>query len=557
MAGGRGTSMNDWFQNNPKANDAVVGFVQARAEGNPSAVMSLLTSLIADYKFPFTSEPSLVRYLKLQGLKSVVAVKVPTTEAVEKDYVFGLTAAERKAITSRKRWVITAAQNNTEVNVGFLRALEGYCKKNKAALIVRPIRYRNPTNQLTPEAGYPEGMWWDESLDAYLTDEAFEFEGVVFPDVRIPATSGNPLAGLDSRSGEKHAVYAATQLMMRTVPTPQAKLPKVLYSTGAVTLANYSTTKSGNLAEFHHTNSAVVVEVCSKTGNTFMRALNWDGISFIDIDRQYRCDGTSLKAAAWDALIPGDEHAQFIDPTVVEATYTNRNGMVKTGKPALIVRHDLLDCYSVSHHHMGNNITQTNKVNSGYGNLQNELDNTIQFLNETTPKGATNLIVSSNHNDHLTQWLAQGEKAVTPENALLYHQMMVGILESAEKTPTGVRFNNPFEVYSEGKIKVNAEFLGADEGYMIQDIDVSMHGHRGPNGSRGSARNLANIGVKSVIGHSHSPNIFRGVHQVGTSSRLNLEYASGPSSWLHCHCVILSNGKRQLHMIIDGDWRAR
>jgi hypothetical protein len=84
-----------------------------------------------------------------------------------------------------------------------------------------------------------------------------------------------------------------------------------------------------------------------------------------------------------------------------------------------------------------------------------------------------------------------------------------------------------------------------------------MHGHRGPNGSRGSARNLANIGVRSVIGHSHSPNIFRGVHQVGTSSRLNLEYASGPSSWLHCHCVIHSNGKRQLVPIIDGDWRAR
>jgi hypothetical protein len=519
----------------------------------------LLATLTSKFGFPFTSEPSLVRHLRTLDLAPMVAVVAPTTETVEKDHFFALTGAQRAAVTRAKRWVITAAQNNTAVNEDFLTSLEGYCDRNAAQLIVRPIRYRNPANALTPEAGYPEGMWWAEELENYLTDAPLEFSKWVAPDIRIPATSGNPLSGLDSRSGEKHAVYAATQLMMRTIPTPQAKLPKILYSTGAVTLANYSTTKSGNLAEFHHSNSAIVVEECSKTGNIFMRALTWDGESFIDIDRQYSAaTPKGVKAPRWEALIPGDEHAWFMDPSVEKATYAKGSkSMVGTGKPHVIVRHDLLDCYSVSHHHMADGIKLVNKATHGWGNLEKELNDTIDFLNRTTPKGVQNLIVSSNHNDHLSQWLGKGEKGVTPENAVIYHKLMAAVLESASRTDTGVKMDNPFEIYAEGKIKAQAEFLGGTGCYLIKDIDVSQHGHRGPNGSRGSARNLANIGVKSVIGHSHSPNIYRGVHQVGTSSFYNLEYAQGPSSWLHCHAVIHANGKRQLLPIIDGDWRAR
>jgi len=548
--------MKAWFEANPKAQAACEEFVILRREaGHDEPVMALLTYLIDERGFPFTSEPSLVRHLKAMGLTAVQPKLAPTTQSVEKDHFFVAGKDQAKKIRDARTWVITAAQNNTEVNHDFLDALELYCSKNKAALIVRPIRYRNPINPLTPEAGYPEGMWWADEVEAYLSDEPYEFADWVAPDVRIPATSGNPLSGLDARSGEKHAVYAATQLMMRTIPTPQARLPKILYSTGAVTLANYSTTKSGNLAEFHHNNSAVVVQVCPKTGNCFMRALSFDGQGIADLTEYYSCEGTVYRNQRWEALIPGDEHAAFVDPTVMAATYTNRDSMAKKGRPHVIVRHDLLDAYSVSHHHLGDNITMTNKSNSGWGNLEEELDNTIDFLNKTTPKGALNLIVSSNHNDHLTQWLAKGEKAVTPENALMYHRLMVGVLETAKRTDTGTAFVNPFESYADGKIKGNCEFLGANSPYMIKDIDVSMHGHRGPNGARGSARNLANIGMKSVIGHSHSPNIFRGVHQVGTSSRLNLEYASGPSSWLHCHCVIHPNGKRQLIPIIDGQWR--
>lgn len=558
QSGGRGTSMKSWFDANPKALKRTEDFVALRLKGDPTSVRSLLDGLNIQSKFPFTSEPSLIRHLKTLGLTTSTPRQnaATATGASEKNQLFVPSPKRSKAIKAARRWVITAAQNNTEPHAGFLDTLNVYCRANNAELLIRPLRYKNATVEGNiPDGVDPEGTWWHPSVEKHLIDVEIELKDVVIPDVRIAATSGNPLMGLDSRSGTKHGIYAATQLSMRTVPTPQQVLPKILYSTGAVTIANYSTTKSGNLAGFHHNLSAIVVEQ-DKKGRTFLRAIQWDGEGLTDIDKRYTPKG-QRKADRWEALIPGDEHAWFVDPSVKAATYTNRNSMAKTGRPHVIVRHDLLDCYSVSHHHLGNQLTQTNKDVHGWGNLEKELNDTIDFLNETSPRGALNLIVSSNHNDHLSQWLSKGEKAVTAQNALMYHKLMAAVLESSERTPTGVKHANPFEVYAEGRVTAQTEFLGGDDCYMIQGIDVAMHGHRGPNGSRGSARNLANIGVKSVIGHSHSPNIFRGVHQVGTSSCYDLEYASGPSSWLHCHAVIHSNGKRQLLPIIDGEWRAR
>ena len=83
---------------------------------------------------------------------------------------------------------------------------------------------------------------------------------------------------------------------------------------------------------------------------------------------------------------------------------------------------------------------------------------------------------------------------------------------------------------------------------------MSYHGDQGINGARGSAVSFTQIGTKSIIGHSHSPCINKGVYQVGTSSRLKLEYTHGASSWLNTHCIIYANGKRTLINVIDGEW---
>lgn len=123
---------------------------------------------------------------------------------------------------------------------------------------------------------------------------------------------------------------------------------------------------------------------------------------------------------------------------------------------------------------------------------------------------------------------------------------------------TGARTPDPFVYWAQKKLKTvkQAVFPGRNESFTIKGIEVGMHGDAGPNGARGTRNGFTRIGVKSVIGHSHSPGIKDGVYQVGTSSRLGLEYQRGPSSWLHTHCLIYSNGKRSLISVIDGEWRA-
>jgi hypothetical protein len=121
---------------------------------------------------------------------------------------------------------------------------------------------------------------------------------------------------------------------------------------------------------------------------------------------------------------------------------------------------------------------------------------------------------------------------------------------------SGTTYPEPFAYWGRKHLRADQfRFLERDESYVVAGIELGMHGDKGPNGSRGSARNLARIGVKSVIGHTHSPQIFEGCYQVGTSTKLKLEYTSGPSSWLNTHCVVYASGKRSLINVIKGEWR--
>ena len=129
------------------------------------------------------------------------------------------------------------------------------------------------------------------------------------------------------------------------------------------------------------------------------------------------------------------------------------------------------------------------------------------------------------------------------------------MLDQAIFTNQGTKTFDPFAFWAEERLTVPTKFLERDQTFVINGIELSLHGDIGPNGSRGSAVNLNKIGIKSVLGHSHSPCIEKGVCQVGTSSYLRLEYNQGPSSWLQTHCIVYPNGKRTLINIVDGEWK--
>lgn len=450
------------------------------------------------------------------------------------------------------KFVITCAQNATEVNLEYLKALHSYCTYHEAELIIIPFTYGNITK---------DNNWFDDRLKPFFLEE----ERVLNSNLKIMAnyltlpTAINPLGGTTTKciTQASSGIFPHPQIALLSVPTPQNKLPKILTTTGTVTLPHYSKTKTGLNGKFNHTFGAVTVTIKDDSIFHIRHLLAGDDNGFYDLDKFYAPDGTVHENQEILAIATGDEHVDWIDEKVVKATYTNEDSIVNTLRPAKIFRHDTLDFYSRNHHHKDNFLTNFMKHHNTIDtkpitDVVSELERCIKFINDTTPDYATSYIVQSNHNDALTRWLCESDFREDPQNAILFLELNLAMLKNIKMTDSGVSTICPFEYWS--RDKTEAVFLERDKSCRVADIEMSYHGDQGINGARGSAVSFTQIGTKSIIGHSHTPTINKGVYQVGTSSRLKLEYTHGPSSWLNTHCIIYPNGKRTLINIIDGEW---
>lgn len=456
-----------------------------------------------------------------------------------------------KNVYNKKRLIITSAQNNTDVDEDFLKCLQLYRLVTGAGLIVIPIKYKT----INSEDDISANTYSDLIVDS-LCENTLVFPGCnvkVYAGLKIQATSENPLSGLDPLSKGWTVIVGHAQVQLKTLPNLDKRISDILTTTGAITVKNYSKSKLGEKARFNHSMSAIVLEFDDDTYH--LRHLNYDPEtkSFFDIDRQFCVDGTVSRVAV-EALVTGDEHVLFRDPTVEQWTYTNDDSLTNVLKPKYIVRHDVLDSYSISHHHKKNVFTQYAKWKSGTNSIEEELRLTVEYINKTTPDYATSLIVQSNHNEHLLRWLNEVDIKTEPWNAKIYHYLMFHMLEQTEMGASGAEHPDPFEFVARPYLKSNVDFINR-AGVKIFDIEVGAHGDRGINGARGSAAGFARIPDKMIVGHSHSPAIQKGCYVVGTSSRLALEYNTGASTWHHAHVIIHPNGKRQMIFITPKGWR--
>lgn len=462
----------------------------------------------------------------------------------------------RKRVHNAKgpqRYLITAAQNATAVHKPFLASLRTYCRVNKAQLLVIPYRYRNPTSIWSKIA--EDDDWWAPELAPYLLDRRTKLcKGLVLlADVKTQPTASSPLQGFETISGGDSAIIGHPKIELTTIATPQNKLAKILTTTGAVTVKNYLPGKAGKKGEHHHSFGACVVEMAN--GLFHLRQINAvsDG-SFQDLVRAYT--PTGHEPAKVLGLVMGDTHQEFIDPDVSRATF-GEGGMTRALKPEQLVWHDVHDFYSQNHHHRLEPFIRYVKHHDGSGNVERALDKTFRFIDRVTPAGAKNIFVPSNHPDALARWVKETDPRGDPENCVFWARTFEAMCLGSKMTETGARTIDPFAYWAEKKLTTvgQAVFLNHDQGHQIGGIECGFHGHFGSNGSRGSRAGFSKIGVKTFIGHTHSPGIKDGCYQVGTSSQLKLEYVHGPSSHMHCHGLIYGNGKRTLVFIIKGKWR--
>lgn len=459
-----------------------------------------------------------------------------------------------------KRYIITTAQNATPIIEPFLKCIKAYAKLMNSEILVIGNRYKNPTSIWS--AAQEGEEWWDKRITDYLIHDNIQLSPslVVLTEIKIQPTATSPLSGFDTYTGMLSGIFGHPKVQLKTIPTPSQNLPKILTTTGAITVKNYTDTKAGKKGEFHHSIGACIVEVDSD-GITHIRHIhaNDDG-SFHDLDKYVTVKGiTTHNRIA--GLVCGDIHAEFLDPLVEAATFSSADSICNTTYPTALIYHDVEDFYRRNHHHRGNHLLSFAKHHLGRNNVEEGLQITADFIDQHTRVGCTNVIVKSNHDEALNRWLKEADPKQDPENAILYHYLMFNTLKSVTLSETGYSFIDPFQFWcknplnGKGMTNDSTVFLGRDESFTIKGIEVGFHGDQGPNGARGSIKSFTKIGPKSVIGHSHTPGIEDGVYQVGVSSRLNLEYVSGPSSWLHTHCIIYNDGKRTLINIINGKWK--
>ncbi len=542
------TTLASWFDDHPKALDLLV-----KCRTNGVSWRRCVTHLRDKCGYPFKDGTNLATYYRRHGKKIKAAVK--RTEPPS----FKRTARDLKALEKSETFFVTSAVSNCKGDPGFVEAIEKWAGFTGGKVLVNPVLYKNPTRQSDAQAIDPN-VWWDDELVGrgwMLEDELRPHSKLVIMTTKPQATANNPLPPrMESLTKDRSAIIGHPQIAMRTVATPQDELPKILYSSGAVTEKHYSDTPTGDIAEFHHSLGGVIVEV---RGDKFhLREVVYDGEQFIDVDTSFSSEG-AYDAPRAEALVMGDIHAPWLpSEDVMEATF-GPAGILEATQAKRLMLHDLADMASVNPHERGSRLTRAAMFAKGRTNLARELRGVREWL-ERFPgeylKGSGDLetfVVASNHDAFLHRWLESGEHHVEPENRALYHHLSAEMLDYHavhDKFPSALELGLRRSGYQGG-----AKFLGIDESLRIMGVELGMHGHLGPNGARGSAKGLSRIGTRSIIGHSHSSMIWQGVYQAGHSSRNRHGYNVGPSSWLTTHVLLLGNGRRQMIHLIGKDWR--
>jgi len=474
---------------------------------------------------------------------------------------FKFLSHEFENTTGKRKFVITSAQNATPVHEGFLATLLNYCMINNAELLVIPFRYRNPTSIWS---GVNEGSeYWAAPIEDYLIDKKIEISKnlELRAEIKMHPTAIAPLSGFDSLTNTKSGIFGHPKIQLKTIPTPSQSLPKILVTTGCVTHPNYTDSKAGHKGAFHHSLAALIVEV-DENDHHHIRHVHGDEATgaFYDLDNFYTSKKV-MRDVPIAALITGDSHTEFMDSTVEAATYCGDRSIVSVLKPEVLVWHDVEDFYARNHHHRGDDIIGFGKHHFGRDNVEEALQVTADFIDKHSRPDMLNIIVKSNHDEALDRWLREGNPKEDHENSQFYYYMKYNQMKNVRRTITGFESIDPFQFWCHNPDETRGlscvdqtKFLTRDESFVVNGIEVGFHGDQGNNGTRGSLNAFSKIGPKVVIGHSHTPGIYEGAYQVGLSANLHLEYTSGPSSWMHTHCIIYPDGSRTLIYIVDGEW---
>lgn len=479
---------------------------------------------------------------------------------------------EPKRVVKRKlpkkgkisHFIITSAQNNTTAHYDFWENLRAFAKHLGAEVLVSQFTY-NKTSYgrksvkpgSEPTADDVADLWYDDVFDEYIANDPIELAPMLVycGEQNTLPTDVRPLSGLETYTGAKSGIFPHAKMALESVPSLKEYGTKFNYTTGTATARNYIQKKTGLKAEFHHTYGALHVEVDSE-GNWFVRQINaTDDGSFqeldVIVDRGKVKTGNRIEGVNW-----GDIHVEQMDPVVKSLNWSGKGSIIDTLRPKFQVMHDTVDFYRRNHHNRGNPHKAFELWTLGQESVEEEMYGVADFMVNTASRDFCKMVVvDSNHDNALLKWLREGDYRNDPVNALFFLRNQTAVYEAMKARDSN--FHIVEHVMQELGVPKGIKFLRDDDSFILAgSIECGMHGHMGPNGARGNARNLSRMGRKANTGHSHTAQIIDGMYVAGTCTLLTLDYNKGPSSWSHSHVVTYPNGKRTIITVYNGKWRA-
>lgn len=447
--------------------------------------------------------------------------------------------AKKRATEDKQTFLISWAQNATPIHKNFVKNLKAYAEDLDAGLHIIAGRYSNPTSVFADK----EQDWWAPEVVPYLDAARHNIHEYmqILSDVKIPPTASTPLSGLNSITGLESCIVGHPRQQVKSLPILDGYPSKLLMSTGACTVANYTDSKSGKKGEFHHSIGFTIVELDGEHFHVRQVSADDKG-NFYDLFKRVKNGKVLENVEGAEAAVLGDIHIAHNDVKATEVSFKLLDEM----KPKHTMLHDIIDCESISHHEENDPFRVMQKEENGTGDLKKELQIMLQWAKDRLKYNL--VVVRSNHDDFLDRWLRSTDwRKARNKRMFLYGAGILANEDVAQKK--GV-----ISYLLEDAFGEDITCLGLDDSYRVLGWELGVHGHVGANGSRGSANQYKQMNTKMITGHTHSPSRQDGHMCVGTLSGLRVGYNKGASSWMHANALIYPDGKAQLIYIVGGKY---